>query len=112
MQVLYARYGLITENENNDALTHDIDTVDEIRQQARVKMTIYQQGVARSYDKNVRVKVFQVGYWVLRKVFQNTRDPTDGMLGPTWEGPYQISKIVEQGAYSLIKKDGTPISRS
>lgn len=98
-------YGLMTENENDDALTHDVDIVDEIREQARVRMAVYQQGVARSYNKNVRVKVFQVGDWVLRKVFQNTRDPNDGKLDPAWEGPYQISKVLGQGA-SLVKEDG------
>ena len=75
---------------NDSVLAYDIDTVDELREAALVRMASYQQAVANSYNKNVRVRVFQQGDWVLRKVFPNKKDPRHGKLAPTWEGPYQI----------------------
>ena len=42
-----------TPTSNNDALTHNLDTVDELREKARCRMVLYQQQVARSYDINV-----------------------------------------------------------
>ena len=107
-----ARYGLQTPEQNDVELSHNLDTIDEIREKARIRMVQYQQQVARSYNKNVRVKVFKAGDWVLRKTFQNTKDPADGKLAPQWEGPYLIKEVVGQGAYRLETKDGEPIPRS
>ena len=49
---------------------------------------------------------------MLRRVFQNTKDPGVSKLGPTWEKPYKISKAVGQGAYKLQAQDGRSISNS
>ena len=38
---------------------------------------------------------------MLRRVFQNTKEARAGKLGPNWEGPYRVTKIVGQGAYKL-----------
>lgn len=70
----------MTEDRNNSELAHDIDTVDELREAAKVRMASYQQSVVRSYNKNVRARVFQQGDWVLRKVFPNKKDPWYGKL--------------------------------
>ena len=32
-------------------------------------------------------------------ILGNTRDPTMGKLGPTWEGPYRVTSIARVGAY-------------
>ena len=47
--------------------------------------------------KNVRTRTFQVGDWVLRKVFQNTKEVGAGKLGPNWERPYKITRVVGNG---------------
>lgn len=77
-----------------------------------VRMASYQQNIVRSYNKNVRVKVFQQGDWVLRKVFPNNKDPRHGNLAPTWEGPYRVERRTGHGAYELTNRDGMPIPRS
>ena len=30
-----------------------------------------------------------------------------GKLGPSWEGPYQITKVIDQGAHKLQAQNGT-----
>ena len=55
-------------------------------------MAAQQQVDARSFNKNVQAKSFVEGDWVLRKV--NMQEINAGKLVPTWEGPYQISKVV------------------
>lgn len=62
--------------------------------------------MARNFNKNVKAKTFKVGDWVLRKVFQNTKEIKAGKLAPAWEGSYRIQKVVGNGAYRLITKDG------
>ena len=70
------------------------------------------QKVAQHFNKNIRVEKFKEGEWVLRRVFQNTKEEGAGKLGPNWEGPYQITKIVGQGAYKLQAADGRNIGNS
>uniref|UniRef100_A0A803LSA4 Tf2-1-like SH3-like domain-containing protein n=1 Tax=Chenopodium quinoa TaxID=63459 RepID=A0A803LSA4_CHEQI len=77
-----------------------------------MRMAAYQQEVARSFNKNVRVKIFKVGDWVLRKVYKNTREVNAGKLAPNWEGLYEITKVVGNGAYRLRNAERKKVQRS
>ncbi|XP_074271071.1 uncharacterized protein LOC141594993 [Silene latifolia] len=66
------RYGCITEDRNQVEMASSMDTIDELRTSAQIRMASYRQTVARSYNKNVKVRTLQVGDLVLRKIFQNT----------------------------------------
>uniref|UniRef100_A0A803L268 Reverse transcriptase domain-containing protein n=1 Tax=Chenopodium quinoa TaxID=63459 RepID=A0A803L268_CHEQI len=107
-----SRYGLLTPKRNNEELSRDLDTIKERRDLAYIRMATYQQMVARSFNKNVKARIYKVGDWVLRKVFQNTRELNAGKLGATWEGPYQIDRVVSKGAYRLATPDGKLVPRS
>ncbi|KAD4888478.1 hypothetical protein E3N88_20551 [Mikania micrantha] len=107
-----ARISLQTIEANNEILSQDIDTIDESRDIAKIRMAAYQQKIAKSYNKNIRIRRFQVGDLVLRKAFQNTTNPTDGKLAPKWEGPYKIDFEAGKGAYRLITIDGETIPRA
>jgi hypothetical protein len=97
---------------NKDTLIEDLDTVDELRDLARIRMASYQQRIAKSYNKNIRVRRFLQGDLVLRKAFQNTTDPAHGKLAAKWEGPYQIESDAGKGAYRLMTMDGELLPRS
>ena len=58
------------------------------------------------------MRTFQVGDWVLRKVFQNTKEVSAWKLGPNWEGPYEITQLMGNRAYKLQTPDGTRINNS
>uniref|UniRef100_A0A2N9F6T8 Uncharacterized protein n=1 Tax=Fagus sylvatica TaxID=28930 RepID=A0A2N9F6T8_FAGSY len=95
------------DEESNDAqLRSNLDLVDEIRDQAEARTRVYQQRMARYYDRRVKHREFKVGDLVLRKVTLATKDPTQGKLGPTWEGPYRVVKFHRRGTYHLEKLDG------
>ena len=68
-----------------------LDLVEEVRETAKQRLAQYQNLMAKHYNSNVRHKDFQVGDLVLRKVMGATRDPSQGKLGPNWEGPYKIA---------------------
>ncbi|KAI3746808.1 hypothetical protein L6452_09249 [Arctium lappa] len=93
-------------------LSYDLDALEELREAAHIRMASQKQAVERHFNKNVQVKVFQEGNYVLRRVFQNTQEPNAGKLSTKWEGPYQISGIVGKGAYRLQTSDGRDIPRS
>ena len=73
------------EQINDDQLKQSLDYLDEVRDQASQRMAKYQQKIAEYYNWRVKLKRFNIGDLVLRKVTPATKDPTQGKLGPTWE---------------------------
>lgn len=90
----------------------NLEAIDEVRDEAAARMSAYQLKSRHHYNKDVRLRSFEVGQWVLRKVFQNTQESGSRKLGPNWEGPFEIIEIVGNGAYRLRTKEGRNISRS
>jgi hypothetical protein len=74
-------------------------------------MAAYQQKSAQYFNKKVKPRSFKLGDWVLRRVTIATKNPTEGKLGPTWEGPYQVVKNHRQGAYHLQTAKGKQLPR-
>lgn len=70
-----------------------------------IKLAKYQQMISCGYNKKVKAREFVSGDLVLRKVKGNTRDPSWGKLGSTWEGPYRVTSIIGKGAYKLEDLD-------
>ena len=83
--------------------------LDEVCDQAEAKTSAYQQRMARYYDQRVKHREFKVRGLVLRKVTLETKDPTQGKLGPTREGPYRVIKFHKRGTYHLEKIDRTAL---
>ena len=57
--------------------------------------------MAKLYNSNVRHRDFQVGHLVLWKVIGIAKDPSQGKLGPNWEGPYRITSWQRKGTYHI-----------
>ena len=70
---------------------------DERREAAVIHITSYQRRLANSYNRRAKPRVFRPGDLVLRKVFENTADPTAGKFQPNWEGPYVVTRVGEVG---------------
>ena len=92
--------------DNEDALCLQLDLVDEVRATAKQRLMLYQNLMAKYYNSIVRRRDFQVGDLVLRKVMGVARDPSQGKLGPNWEGPYRITSWQRKGTYHLETLDG------
>ncbi|KAJ9539132.1 hypothetical protein OSB04_031865 [Centaurea solstitialis] len=90
-----------TMEQNMIDLYYDLDALEELRDKAFQKMASQKAMIERYFNKKVKAKVFQVGDYVLRHVFQNTQELNAGKLSIKWEGPYRISKIIGNGAYKL-----------
>jgi len=83
-----------------------IDLLDEVRDIVEQRLARYQNLMAKHYNSKVRHSDFQVGDLVLRRVMGTNRDPTQGKLGPNWEGPYRITSWQRKGTYHLETLDG------
>ena len=79
------------EGRNDEVVLLKLDLVDEVRTIAKQRLARYQDLLAKHYNSKVRHRDFQVGDLVLRKVTDATRDPSQGKLGPNWEGLYRIT---------------------
>ena len=76
------------ESKNDEAMNLQLDLVDEVRATAEQRLARYQDRMVKHYNSRVRHRDFQVVDLVLRKVMGAARDPTQGKLGPNWEGLY------------------------
>ena len=93
-------------NKNDEAMRLQLDLVDEIKAAAKQRLTRYQDRMAKHYNSRVRHRDFQVGDLVLRKVMGVAKDPTQGKLGPNWEGPYRVTSWQRKGTYHLETLEG------
>ena len=98
------RRGTFNEECNDDELWLNLDYLDEVRDKASKKMTKYQL-------KRVKLRRLNIGDLVLHKTTTATKDPTQGKLGPTWEGPYRVIHYSRQGSYHLETMDGQRLPR-
>ena len=88
--VTSTRRAAFSEEGNDDKLQLSLDCLDKVKDKASSRMTKYQQKMAEYYNKRVKLRQLDIGDLVLRKVTTATKDPTQGKLGPTWEGPYRV----------------------
>ncbi|XP_059288634.1 uncharacterized protein LOC132041988 [Lycium ferocissimum] len=66
---------------------------------------IYQQRIARAFNKHVRTRMFQIGQLVLKQKFPN-QEEYKGKFAPNWQGPYMVRKVLSRGAVVLAEMDG------
>ena len=100
-----------SESENEESITRELDTSDELREAVAIRVASCQRRLANFYNKRVRPRVFQSGDLVLRKVFENTTDPMVGKFQPNWEGPYIVRRLGKPGSYAIDTIDGTLVPR-
>ena len=81
------------DQENEGQIRLNLDLIDEVREKAKTRIKRYQENMARHYNTKFKPRKFSIGDLVLRKITLATRDPTQGKLGPNWEGPYKVIEI-------------------
>ena len=100
-----------SESGNAESVIRELDASDELREATTIRIASYHRCLANSYNKRVKPRMFQMGDLVLRKVFENTTDPTTGKFQPNSKGPYVVTWPGESGSYAIDKTDGTPVPR-
>ena len=95
---------LYNEDEAEQARQDTVDLLEEEREMAMIRSTIYQQDLRRFHAKNGKGRAFQEGDLVLRVDQQKPHK-----LAPAWEGPFIVTRVLHNGAYHLYnvehKKD-------
>ena len=97
---------------NEEALRLNLDLIEEKREQALKRVEDYYRKTARYYDQRVKPRSYKPGDLVLKKLLLARKDPTHGKLGPNWEGPYIMSRVVQPGNYELQTEEGKILPHS
>ena len=93
------RVAAYVEADNKLAPQDALDALEEERDLAASRSAIYQQDLRRYHSRRVQSRTFQGGDLVLCLIQDQT-----GMhkLSPPWEGPFVISKNLNNGSYYLV----------
>ena len=86
---------------NEKVLRLNLDLLEEKREQVLNRIEDYHGKTARYYDQRVKPRSYKPGDLVLKRLLPARKDPTHGKLGPNWEGPYVVSRIIRPGNYEL-----------
>ena len=86
---------------NEEVLCLNLDLLEEKREQVLKRIEDYHKKTARYYDQRVKPRSYKPGDLVLKKLLPARKDPIHGKLGPNWEGPYIVSRIVRPDNYEL-----------
>ena len=76
--------------ENEKQLCLSLNLVDEVRMDAKQRVTRYKSLMTKHHDALVKPRQFNIGDLVLKRVSLATKDPTHRKLGPNWEGLYRV----------------------
>ena len=89
-----------------NALRLNLELLEEKREQVQRRTEEYQRKTARYYNQKVKLMSYMPGDLVLKKFLPVRKNPAHGKLGPNWEGPYIISRVVRPGNYELQTGEG------
>jgi hypothetical protein len=84
------------EEDAQIALEDARDLLDEARDVALIRSTVYQQNLHNYHSRWVRRRSFEPGNLVLR-----LKQASTSKLESPWEGPYLIHEAISGGAYRL-----------
>ncbi|XP_070008602.1 uncharacterized protein [Nicotiana sylvestris] len=95
----------IEDNEWIKTRLEQLTLIDEKRMAAVCHGQLYQQRMARAYNKKVRPMNFEVSQLVLRHILPHHQE-AKAKFAPNWKGPYIIRKILPRGALYLGDIEG------
>ncbi|GKF20224.1 hypothetical protein Tco_0068862 [Tanacetum coccineum] len=116
---IVCRFGLPGEivSDNVDAVHNDeelrlnLDLLEERRERAAIHEAKAKLKMTKYYNARVRGVTFRPGDFVYRSN-EVSHVVDGGKLGPKWEGPYEVTEALGDGAYRLRSMDGAVLPRT
>jgi len=92
--------------ESNEEKKVNLDLLDEVREEARIKVEALKRRVEYKYNSKLRPRQFQVADLVMRKAHPYQ---LENKLSPKWIDPFRVTKALGNGAYRLETLEGGAI---
>ncbi|GKB21807.1 hypothetical protein Tco_0855730 [Tanacetum coccineum] len=89
---------------NDEELRLNVDLLEEKRERAAICKANAKRKMTKYYNARVRDVTFRPGEFVYRSN-DASHVVTGGKLGPKWEGPYEVTDVLGDGAYKLRSMD-------
>ncbi|XP_068504532.1 uncharacterized protein [Phaseolus vulgaris] len=103
------RFQNFVAEDSNAERRMNLDLLDEVREEARVKAEAIKRRVERKYNSRARPRQFRDGDLVMRKAHPYEMQ---NKLSPKWTGPFRITEALGNGAYRLETLEGGAIPRT
>ncbi|GJV96843.1 reverse transcriptase domain-containing protein [Tanacetum coccineum] len=97
--------------KNDEALEINLDLLKERREQAAIQEAKSKAKMEKYYNARVRNTSFNPGDLVYRNN-EASHAEDGGKLGPKWEGPYEVTEALGNGAYKLRDRNGNVLPRT
>nr|GEX41617.1 reverse transcriptase domain-containing protein [Tanacetum cinerariifolium] len=96
---------------NDEELRQNLDMLEERCERAAIREAKAKLKMTKYYNARVRGVTFRSGDFVYRSN-DTSHAVAWGKLGPKWEGPYEVTEALGDGAYKLRSTDGTVLPRT
>nr|GEY35767.1 reverse transcriptase domain-containing protein [Tanacetum cinerariifolium] len=96
---------------NDEELRLNLDLLEEQRERAAIYEAKAKSKMIKYYNARVHSVTFKPCDFVYRSN-DASHAVVGGKLGPKWEGPYEVTKALGDGAYKLRSIDGTILLRT
>ncbi|GJS99663.1 reverse transcriptase domain-containing protein [Tanacetum coccineum] len=96
---------------NDEELRLNLDLLEERRERTAIREAKAKLKMTKYYNARVRGVTFRPGDFVYRSN-EASYVADGGKLGPKWEGPYEVTEALRDGAYKLRSVDGTVLLRT
>nr|GEV71824.1 reverse transcriptase domain-containing protein [Tanacetum cinerariifolium] len=96
---------------NDEELRLNLALLEERRERATICEAKAKSKMMKYYNARVRGVTFKPSDFVYRSN-DASHAVAGGKLGPKWEGPYEVTEALENGAYKLRSMDGTILPRT
>ncbi|GJY20175.1 hypothetical protein Tco_0392741 [Tanacetum coccineum] len=97
--------------KNDEALEINLDLIEEKKEQAAIQEAKSKPKMEKYYNSKVRDTSFKPGDMVYRSN-DASHAKDGGKLGPKWEGPYEVTESLGNGAYKLKDSKGNELPRT
>jgi len=95
--------------ESNEERNVNLDLLDEVMEEARIKVEALKRRVEYKYSSKLRPRQFQVANLVMRKAHLYQ---LENKLSPKWTGAFRKMEALGNGAYMLETLEGGAIPRT
>jgi hypothetical protein len=93
-----------------------MDNIDEVTDKRVIALGAIEKDkimVARTYNKKVKAKSFQVGDLVWKTILPlRNKDRKFGKWSPSWEGPYKVRHVISGNVYLLQTLQGKDLPKA